>query len=225
MAIHIRRREIIATLGGAAAWPLVARGQQAAKRPIVGFLGDSTSLAESERAVAFVRRLHDLGWIEGRTIAIEYRWADGRSDRLAEIAAEFARLKVDIIVTGGTPAVMAAKQAAPVVPIVFAAVGDPVGTGIVASLARPGGNVTGLSALTADLAGKRLDLLREAIPNLGRLAIMGNVGNPLTVLELSEVQAAAVPAHRRLCRQDSTRGEARRPSGRGSRPSSSWFSI
>ena len=148
-------------------------------------------MGESERAAAFARRLHDLGWIEGRTIAIEYRWADGRSDRLAEIAAEFARLKVDIIVTGGTPAVMAAKQAAPVVPIVFAAVGDPVGSGFVTTLARPGGNVTGLSSLAVDLAGKRLDLLREAISNLGRLAIMGNVGNPLTVLELGELQAAA----------------------------------
>src|SRR5262244_237807 len=167
----MRRREFITLLGGAAAaWPLAARAQQTAKRPIVGFLGDSTPLAESERAAAFARRLHDLGWIEGRTIAIEYRWADGRSERLAEIAAEFARLKVDIIVTGGTPAVMAAKQAAPVVPIVFAG-GDPVGVGFVASLARPGGNVTGVSSLTADLAGKRLDLFREAIPNLGRLAI------------------------------------------------------
>src|SRR5258705_13227287 len=123
---QLKRREFISLLGGAvASWPLAARAQQA-KRPIVGFLGDSTPLAESERAAAFARRLHDLGWIEGRTIAIEYRWADGRSDRLAEIAAEFARLKVDIIVTGGTPAVMAAKKAAPVIPIVFAAVGDPV---------------------------------------------------------------------------------------------------
>src|SRR5262245_62632286 len=121
---QLKRREVITLLGGAAAaWPLAARAQQSAKRPIVGFLGDSTPLAESERAAAFARRLHDLGWIEGRTIAIEYRWADGRSERLAEIAAEFARLKVDIIVTGGTPAVMAAKQAAPIVPIVFAAVG------------------------------------------------------------------------------------------------------
>src|SRR6266403_3745875 len=161
----MRRRQFITLLGSAAvAWPLAAHAQQGAKRPIVGFLGDSTPLAESDRAAAFARRLHDLGWIEGRTIAIEYRWADGRSDRLAEIAVEFARLKVDIIVTGGTPAVMAAKQAAPVVPIVFAAVGDPVGVGFVASLARPGGNVTGLSALTADLAGKRLELLREVVP-------------------------------------------------------------
>jgi putative tryptophan/tyrosine transport system substrate-binding protein len=186
----MKRREFITLLGGAAAaWPVAAHAQQA-KRPIVGFLGDSTPLAESERAAAFARRLHDLGWIEGRTIAIEYRWADGRSERLAEIAAEFARLKVDIIVTGGTPAAMAAKQATSVIPIVFASAGDPVGSGLVPALARPGGNVTGLSALTVDLAGKRLNLLREAISNLGRLAIMGNVGNPAIVLELGELQAA-----------------------------------
>jgi ABC-type uncharacterized transport system substrate-binding protein len=154
----MKRREFITLVGSAAmTWPLAARAQQA-KRPIVGFLGDSTPLAEKERAAAFAGRLHDLGWIEGRTIAIEYRWADARSDRLAEIAAEFSRLKVDVIVTGGTPAVMAAKQAAPVVPIVFAAVGDPVGSGFVTTLARPGGNVTGLSSLAVDLAGKRLDL-------------------------------------------------------------------
>jgi putative tryptophan/tyrosine transport system substrate-binding protein len=185
----MKRREFITVLSGAAAWPLAARAQQA-KRPIVGVLGDSTPLGENERAAAFARRLHDLGWIDGRTIAIEYRWADGRSDRLAEIAAEFCRLKVDVIVTGGTPATMAAKQATSVIPIVFA---DPVGMGLVASLARPGGNVTGLSVLAVDLAGKRLDLLREAISNLGRLAIMGDVGNPLTVLELGELQAAARP--------------------------------
>jgi putative ABC transport system substrate-binding protein len=188
----MRRREVITLLGGAAAaLPLAARAQQAVKRPIVGLLGDSTYLAENERAAAFAQRLRDLGWIEGRTIAIEYRWADGRSERLAEIAAEFVRLKVDVIVMGGTPAVLAAKQATSLIPIVFATAGDPVGTGLVASLARPGGNVTGLSVLAVDLAGKRLDLLREAIPGLGRLAIMGNVGNPLSVLELGEVQAAA----------------------------------
>jgi putative ABC transport system substrate-binding protein len=187
----VERRAFITLLGGAAAaWPLTARAQQA-KRPIVGFLGDSTPLAESERAAAFARRLQDLGWIEGRTIAIEYRWADARSERLAEIAAEFSRLQVDVIVTGGTPATMAAKQATSVIPIVVAAAGDPVGVGLVASLARPGGNVTGLSSLTVDLSGKRIDLLREAISNLGSLAIMGNVGNPLTVLELGELQAAA----------------------------------
>jgi putative ABC transport system substrate-binding protein len=188
----MKRRDFITLLGGAAAaWPLAARAQEPGKRPMVGFLGDTTALGDGERAAAFARRLHDLGWIEGRTIAIEYRWADGRSERLAEIAAEFARLKVDIIITGGTPAVMAAKQAAPVVPIVFAAAGDPVASGLVTTLARPGGNVTGLSVLAVDLAGKRLNLLREAISNLDRLAIMGNVGNPLTVLELDELKAAA----------------------------------
>jgi putative ABC transport system substrate-binding protein len=191
----MKRREFITLVGGAAAvgWPLAVNAQQGAKRPTIGFLGDSTPLAESERVAAFARQLYDLGWIEGRTIAIEYRWADGRSDRLAEIAAEFARLKVDIIVAGGTPAVMAAKHAAPVVPIVFAAVGDPVGVGFVASLARPGGNVTGLSSLTADLAGKRLDLLREAVPGLQRLAIMGNASNPVVLMELGELQTAARP--------------------------------
>src|SRR5262249_24349546 len=157
--------------GAAVAWPLAARAQQPGNRPIVGFLGQSTPLGESERAAAFARRLHDLGWIEGRTIASEYRWAGGRSERLAEIAAEVAQLKGDIIVTGGTPAVMAARQAMPGVPIVFGTAGDPVGMGLVTSLARPGGNVTGLSTLSADLAGKRLDLLREAISSMGRLAI------------------------------------------------------
>ena len=138
-----------------------------------------------------MQRLRELGWIEGRTVAIEYRWAEGRSERFAEIAAEFVRLKVDVIVTAGTAAVVAAKQATSVIPIVFAAAGDPVGTGLVASLARPGGNVTGLSNQSADLAGKRLELLREVVPGLRRLAIMANVGNPIGVLEMGEVQAAA----------------------------------
>jgi len=138
-----------------------------------------------------VQRLRDLGHIEGRTIKIEYRWAEGREERFAEIAAEFVRLKVDIIVTAGTPAVVAAKQATTVIPIVFAGAGDPVGAGLVASLARPGGNVTGLSTLTPDLAAKRLEILREVVPGLRRLAILTNLGNRLAVLEMREVQAAA----------------------------------
>jgi putative ABC transport system substrate-binding protein len=184
------RREFITLLGGAAAagWPVVARAQQAGKRPIIGFLGQSTPLSESERAAALAQRLRELGWVEGRTVAIEYRWADGRNERLAEIAAEFVRLKVDIIVTGGTPPAVAAMQATSVIPVVFASAGDPVGTGLVASLARPSGNVTGLSVQAVDLAGKRLDLLREAISGLGRVAIIGNV---VIVLELGEFQAAA----------------------------------
>jgi len=137
-----------------------------------------------------VQRLRELGWIEGRTVAIEYRWAEGRSERFTEIAAELVRLKVDVIVTGGG-ALLAAKQATSVIPIVFALAGDPVGSGLVASLARPGGNVTGLSVQATDLAGKRLELLREVVPGLRRLAIMANVGYPAAVLEMEEVQAVA----------------------------------
>ena len=188
----MKRRTFITLLGGAAvAWPLTARAQQARKVPTVGFLGQSTPLGESERAAAFAQRLRELGWVEGRTIAIEYRWAAGRNERLAEIAAEFVQLKMDVIVTGGTPPVLAAMQATSIIPIVFASAGDPVGTGLVASLARPGGNVTGLSVLAVDLASKRLDLLREVVSGFGRLAIMGNVGNPIILNELAELQAAA----------------------------------
>jgi putative tryptophan/tyrosine transport system substrate-binding protein len=188
----MNRREFITLLGGAAAsWPLAARAEQARKVPMVGFLGQSTPLGESERAAAFAQRLRELGWVEGRTIAIEYRWAAGRNERLAEIAAEFVQLKIDVIVAGGTPPVLAAMQATSIIPIVFASAGDPVGTGLVASLARPGGNVTGLSVLAVDLAGKRLDLLREVVSGLGRLAIMGNVANSLILIELAELQAAA----------------------------------
>jgi len=189
--LDVRRREVLTLLGGAAAsWPLAAGAQQAGKLPTIGFLGADPSI-ESKRVAAFVQRLRELGWIDGRNLAIEYRWAEGRNERYAENAAELVRLKVDVIVTVATVPTLAAKQATAVIPIVFAASGDPVGTGLVASLARPGGNVTGLSAQTAETAGKRLELLREIVPGLGRLAIMRNVGNPISVLELGEVQAAA----------------------------------
>ena len=170
--------------------PLTAEAQKAGKLPTIGFLGAATPLGWSDWVAAFVQRLRELGWVEGRTIAIEYRWAEGRSERYTEIAAEFVRLKVDVIVTAGG-AVVAAKQATAVIPIVFAVALDPVGSGMVASLARPGGNVTGLSSQATDLAGKRLELLREALPGLRRLAIMANVGYPGAVLELGEVQATA----------------------------------
>ena len=145
----------------------------------------------SSRVAAFTDRLRELGWIDNRSVAIEYRWAEGRNERYAEIAAEFVQLKVEVIVTAGTAAVVAAKQATSVIPIIFALGGDPVGTGLVASLARPGGNVTGLSQQSTDLAGKRVELLREVVPGLGRLATMANIGNPLAVLEMREVHAAA----------------------------------
>jgi putative ABC transport system substrate-binding protein len=187
----VTRREFIALLGGAAAtWPLAARAQQPSKLPTIGFLGGASALTESQWAASFVRRLHELGWTEGRTVGIEYRWAEGRNEP-AEIVAEFVRLKVDLIVTYGTPSILAAKQATSAIPIVFAAAGDPVRTGIVASLARPGGNITGLSLLATDLTGKRIELLREVVPGLRRLALLGNVGNPQVVVEIGEVQAAA----------------------------------
>jgi putative tryptophan/tyrosine transport system substrate-binding protein len=187
----MRRRAFIAMLGGAAvAWPLAARAQQAAKLPTIGFLGATTPATWSLFVAAFVQRLRELGWIEGRTIAIEYRWAEGRGERFAEIATEFVRLKVDVIVTVGG-AVLAAKQATSLIPIVFAVAADPVGGGLVASLVRPGGNVTGLSTQFTDLAGKRLELLREIVPSLRRLAIMANAGYPAAMLEMAEVQATA----------------------------------
>src|SRR6516162_4643723 len=192
MASYIRRRKFLATLlGGAATWPLAARAQQPAKLPTIGFLGANTPAVQIRWTAAFVQRLRELGWIEGRTIAIEFRWAEGRSERAAEIVAEFVRQKVDVIVTGGTEYVLAAKQVTSVIPIVFSNVGDPVDSGLVAGLARPGGNVTGLSIQGTDTAGKRVELLRDVIPSLRRLAIMANVGNPAVVLELRQVQAVA----------------------------------
>jgi putative ABC transport system substrate-binding protein len=192
MPITIRRRELIAAIGGAmVASPLAARAQQPGKLPTIGFLGQSTRSGASEWSAAFVQRLRELGRIEGRTITIEYRWAEGRDQRFAEIAAEFVRLKVDVIVTSGTASVLAAKQTTSVIPIVFAAAGDPVASGLVASLARPGGNVTGMATLANELAGKRLELLREVVPGLRRVAIMGNVSNPFIMLELGEVRLAA----------------------------------
>jgi putative tryptophan/tyrosine transport system substrate-binding protein len=187
----VRRRAFITLLGAAAAWPLAARAQQAAMLPTIGFLGPNMPSLDSRRVGAFVQRLRELGWIEGRNVATEYRWAEGRTEHLAEFAAEFVRLKVDVIVTSGTPPVIAAKQATSVIPIVFAAVGDPVGTGLVAALARPGGNATGLSIQATDLAGKRLELLREVVPGLRRLAIMANAGAPPAALEMAEVQTTA----------------------------------
>ncbi len=185
----MKRREFITLLGGAAVWPLATRAQQVGKLPTIGYLGASSQAAWSTWTAAFVQRMLELGWIEGRTVAIEYRWAEGRSERYAEIAAEFVRLKVDVIVTVGS-AVVAAKQVTSVIPIVFAVAVDPLATGLVASLARPGGNVTGLSIQSTELAGKRLELFRELLPGLRRLAIIANVGYPAAVLEMGEAQAA-----------------------------------
>jgi len=186
----VRRREFI-TLLAAGAWPLAVRAQQPTKLPTIGFLGAYTASVQGQWTAAFVHRLRDLGWIDGRTVAIEYRWAEGRTERAAEIATEFVQLKVDVIVLSGNALAFAAKRVTTAIPIVFALAGDPVGTGLVASLARPGGNITGLSLQTVDLSGKRIELLREIIPNLRRLAILGNAGNPSAVTAVSETKAAA----------------------------------
>lgn len=188
----MRRRDFISLLGfcTAAAWPLAARAQQA-RMPIIGFLGASTQANWTDWTAAFVGRLRELGWVEGRTVTIEYRWADGRSERYAEIATEFVRLKVDVVITVGTPAVVL-KQVSSTIPIVFALASDPVGTGLVASLAQPGGNLTGLSIQSGELAGKRIELLREVVPGLRRLAIIGNFGSASNVpLEVGEAEAVA----------------------------------
>jgi putative ABC transport system substrate-binding protein len=195
----MRRREFITLIGAAAAAapsilsPLPARAQQRAGRlPTIGFLGTTAPLAQSQWTAAFVRRLRELDWIDGRTVAIEYRWAESRNERFNDIAAEFIRLKVDVIVTTGVAAHVA-KQATSVIPIVFALGTDPLGTGLVASLARPGGNVTGLSTQTIDLAGKRIELMCEVVPDLRRFAIMANVSYPAIALEVRELEVAGRP--------------------------------
>jgi putative tryptophan/tyrosine transport system substrate-binding protein len=192
MSAQLKRRDFITLLSGAAAaWPLAAWAQQAGRVPTIGFLGSATPATQGQWVTAFVQRLRELGWVEGHNLAIDYRWAEGRSGRFTEIAAEIVRLKVDVIVAATTPAALAAKQATSVIPIVFAGVSDPVGTGLVASLARPGANVTGLSNLISDTGGKRLEFLREVVPGLRRLAIMANVSNPAVALQVGEVQPAA----------------------------------
>jgi putative ABC transport system substrate-binding protein len=186
----MKRREFITLLGGAAVWPLAARAQQPGRLPTIGFLGGATASAWTNWSAAFVQRLRELGWSEGRTVSIEYRWAEGRHERAAEIAAEFVRLKVDVIITSGG-VLSAVKQATSTIPIVFAVANDPVGAGFVSSLARPGGNMTGLSLQTTDLAAKRLELLREIAPGIRRLGVLANIGNAAAVPEIDEVQAAA----------------------------------
>jgi putative ABC transport system substrate-binding protein len=186
------RRDLITLLGGAAAaWPLGARAQQQTSgRRMIGYMGTASAAMWSQWTADFVRRLRELGWTDGANLTIEYRWADGRSERIDEIAKELARLNVDVIVTSGT-GVAAAKQATSVIPIVFAISVDAVGSGFASSLARPGGNATGLSIQSRDLAGKRVELLREISPVVRRLGIMGNGGYPAAVSEMDDVAAVA----------------------------------
>jgi putative ABC transport system substrate-binding protein len=186
----IRRREFITLLGGAAAWPLAARAQQG-KLPTIGYMA-STLATESQLVAAFEQRLRELGWIEGRSVAIKYRWTEGRSERYAEILAEFISLKVDLIVTRGTEVALAAKRATSTIPIIAAVVGDPVGSGLVATLSHPGGNITALSVVSPDLASKRLELFREAVGQFRRIGILVNENNPVTVAEARQARAVAL---------------------------------
>jgi putative tryptophan/tyrosine transport system substrate-binding protein len=186
----MRRRQFITLIGGAAALPLAASAQQT-KIPTIGFMSVSTPTAWSRFVSAFEQRLVELNWINGRTVTIEYRWAEGRSERFVEISAEFVRLNVDVILTGGS-AVLAAKRATQTIPIVFALANDPLGAGLVASLSRPGGNVTGLSLQGPDIGSKRLGLMHEALPGLRRLAIIANPASPQAAAELQQVKAEAI---------------------------------
>jgi putative ABC transport system substrate-binding protein len=184
----MKRREFIAALGGVtASVPFAARAQPAGKIPTIGFMSVSTPAAWGHFVQAFEQRLGELGWVNGRNVAIEYRWAEGRTERFVEISAEFVRLKVDVILTGGS-AVLAAKRATSTIPIVFALANDPLGAGLVASLSRPGGNVTGLSLQGPDIGSKRLGLMREALPGLNRLAIIANPASAQAASELDEVR-------------------------------------
>lgn len=187
----IRRRQFLLLLGAgpaslASLAPALAQAQARAKRTI-GFLGANTPSTQREWTAAFVRRLAEHGWREGDNLTIEYRWGEGKSERFAEIAAELVSLRVDLIATSGTAPALAAKRATSTIPIVFATSSEPVETGLVASLARPGGNVTGLSTQVLDLATKRIELLREVVPGLRRVAILYNSGAPASVLELGVV--------------------------------------
>ena len=188
----MKRREFLMVLGGAVGWPLAAQAQPTGKLPTIGFLDPTASSTQGPIVVSvFSQRLRELGWLDGRNIRIEVRLAEGRRERYAEIAAEFIRLPVDVIDTYSVPAIIATKQATSTIPIVFATSGDPVGNGLVTSLARPGGNLTGMSNQSADLVGKRIELLRELVPSLHRLAIMTNVSAPNAVRDQREVEATA----------------------------------
>jgi putative ABC transport system substrate-binding protein len=203
---QLGRREFITLISGAAVmWPLRARGQS--KIPRVGFMGNSTAALEANLVGSFRDGLRELGYEEGRNIVIEYRWADGKYERFPTLVAELIAAKVDVIVTAGTPAALAVKKATTTVPLVMVAVGDPVGTGLVPSLSRPGGNLTGLSSIAPDLEGKRLDLLREIVPTLSNVAMFFNSLNPFHVASMQQAGTAAKTMGIKLQQHDIRKSE------------------
>jgi putative tryptophan/tyrosine transport system substrate-binding protein len=185
------RRAFLAGSAALLAAPLAAEAQQTGKVPRIGFLSPASSTTAPHVVEAFRQGLRDLGYVEGQNIVVEYRYANGKAEALPDLAAELVSLEVDVIVASGTPGPLAAKSATKTIPIVMASAGDPVRTGLVASLARPGGNVTGLSTLTPDLGGKRLQLVKELLPGVARVAVLWNAANPYTVLLVREIEAAA----------------------------------
>jgi putative ABC transport system substrate-binding protein len=188
----LHRRRFLALLGGAAlAWPLPLRAQQAGKIPRIGFMGNSTEALEANLIGPFREGLREHGYQDGRNIVVEYRWAEGKYDRFPALVAELLAAKVDLIVTAGTPASLAVKKATTTVPLVMVAVGDPVGTGLVPSLARPGGNLTGLSSIAPDLEGKRLELLREVVPGLAHVGVFHNPANLFHTVSMPLARTAA----------------------------------
>jgi len=186
-----RRAFMSALAGGGLAAPLAAEAQQAAKAPRIGYLSPLSPSSDSTRIEAFRQGLRDLGYVEGQNIAIEYRYAEEKFDRLPDLAAELVRLKVDVIVAASTPGIRAAKNATSTIPIIMTLSADPVPTGLVSSLARPGGNITGLSLVSGELSGKRLGLLKEVVPNLSRVAVLFDPANPASLFQLRETEAAA----------------------------------
>jgi putative ABC transport system substrate-binding protein len=188
----MQRREFITLLGGAAAWPLLAHAQQPAKKiPRIGFLGNSTAALEANLVGPFREGLRDLGYEEGRSIVIEYRWAEGNYERFPALIAELIKLNVDVIVTAGTPAALAVKKTTASIPLVMVAASEPVATGLVASFARPGGNVTGVTSMAPAIDGKRLALLREVVPDISHIAVLWNAGSPIQAIQEREMRAAA----------------------------------
>jgi putative ABC transport system substrate-binding protein len=194
----MKRRDFIALAGAAAVWPLAARAQQAGKTHRIGFMGNSTAALEANLVGPFREGLRELGYEDGHNIIIEYRWADGQYEHFPALVAELLALKVDVIVTAGTPATLAFKKASSTVPLVMVAVGDPIGTGIASSLARPGGNITGLSSIAPELEGKRLELLRDVIPKLSHVAVFWNPLNLFHASALKEATAAAEVLHMKI---------------------------
>jgi putative tryptophan/tyrosine transport system substrate-binding protein len=187
----MRRREFVGLIGGAATWPFVARAQHGGKIPRIGFMGNSTAALEANLTGPFREGLREHGYEEGRNLEIVFRWAEGQYERFPALIAELIAANVDVIVTAGTPAALAVKKATSTLPVVMAAVGDPVGSGIVANLAHPGGNITGLSGLAPDLEGKRLELLRELVPHLARVAFFLNPANDFHTVSMRQALAAA----------------------------------